>query len=383
MSESVTEVAPGIFQLRIPMPNNPLGYTLPYLVTGENGPILIDTGLQSPEGMEAFRDQLTGQLGIKPDRVQVILITHNHPDHYGLALEAKKLTNARTAMHRIDWEQNPFRMRGRNQNEGNSKGQANGATDGMEQMKNWFRRNGVPEENLVGDLFRGRGHNDKDDDAKNEHPEGIPSHGDSAEVGAGEERTPPRWNMHDMPEPDVLLDGSESYSTGAANLQAVWTPGHTPGHLCFYDRDRRILFTGDHILPIITSNVSMRMTTDGDPLGDYLASVAKVGALDVGLVLPAHEHHFDDLPGRVAELEKHHEARLTAVVNATEGGSPKNAYQVAEGVPWDVGSWEEMDDFLHRAAMGETLSHLEHLSRKGDVTRIRGDDSIVRWTVAR
>ena len=108
MAESVTEVAPGIFQLRIPIPDNPLGFTLPYLVTGPEKPILIDTGLRSEEGIEALQDQLVGQLGIKPGQIDFILITHNHPDHYGLAIDAKKLTGARTAMHRIDWEQRPL-----------------------------------------------------------------------------------------------------------------------------------------------------------------------------------------------------------------------------------------------------------------------------------
>ncbi len=104
-----------------------------------------------------------------------------------------------------------------------------------------------------------------------------------------------------------------------------------------------------------------------------------MGALDVDLVLPAHEHHFTDLKGRVAELHQHHAARLDAVRNAADG-APRTAYEVASGVPWDVGGWDEMDEFLRRAAVGETLSHLEHLSRKGTAQRIREEDSpLVKW----
>ena len=297
MAESVTEVAPGIFQLRIPIPDNPLGFTLPYLVTGPDKPILIDTGLRSEEGIEALQDQLVGQLGIKPGQIDFILITHNHPDHYGLAIDAKKLTGARTAMHRIDWEQSPFREA----MEAIKRDPNAARTGGSDRMKDWYRRHGVPENELEGELFGGRRRRAaQEEENRQEHPEGIPSHGDTAEKGAGEEREAQRWAMfREFEAPDLLLDGSEIYKTGKHNLRAFWTPGHTPGHLCWVDEEARMVFTGDHILPVITSNVSVRMTSDGDPLGDYLDSVAKVGALDVDLVLPAHEHHFTDLKGRV------------------------------------------------------------------------------------
>jgi glyoxylase-like metal-dependent hydrolase (beta-lactamase superfamily II) len=376
MAESVREVAPGVFQLRIPIPDNPLGYTLPYLVTGQDGPILIDTGLRSPEGIDALRDQLTGQLGIVPGAVQIILITHNHPDHYGLALEAKKLTGARTAMHRIDWEQNPFRQMAEAGRDERTR------SDGMERMRTWFRRHGVPDTEMEGDFMGHRGDR-RGERSRREHPEGLPAHGDSAEKGAGEERMQAMRRGHmDMEPPDVLLEGNESFTAGPAKLEAVWTPGHTPGHLCYYDSQNKRIFTGDHILPIITSNVSMRMTSDGDPLGDYLGSVAKVGGLEVSLVLPAHEHHFTDLPGRVAQLQRHHEKRLDNVLDAVSGDRPKTAYEIAASVPWDVGAWKGMDAFLRRAAMGETLSHLEHLAKRGKVRRIRAEDSYLRWTRA-
>jgi glyoxylase-like metal-dependent hydrolase (beta-lactamase superfamily II) len=355
------------------MPDNHLGYTLPYLVTGPDAPILIDTGLNSPEGIDALKDQLVGQLGIQPGRIETILITHNHPDHYGLALEAKKLTNARTAMHRIDWEQNPMREMARARSDGDGQ-----RSEGQDRMRTWFLRHGVPEEELQEMTpHRRRGHGQ---DGDSRHGEGASAHADGDEAKADAEREA-RWaHMASMEPPDVLLKGNETFTTGAAKLEAVWTPGHTPGHLCYYDRERRYLFTGDHILPVITSNVSMRMTSDGDPLGDYLDSVAKVGKLDVGLVLPAHEHHFTDLPGRVAQLQSHHEARLDAVLRAASGQA-RTAYEIAADVPWDVGTWEEMDQFLHRAAMGETLSHLEHLRKAGRIERVR-EDTVLRWTVS-
>ena len=395
--ETVHEVAPGVFQLRIPMPGNRLGYTLPYVVTGPEGRFMVDTGLQSKEGVEALNDQLVGKLGVKPNSIDLVLLTHNHPDHTGLVQEVQKLTGARTAMHRVDWESNPFRERlpteGDGQHAGGDEGRSNAARDrmaeGMAMMRNWFIRHGVPAEELEGDMFRRRGRGGRRGQAATGHGEGQ---GDSEELNPhgtrsrdGDGHGPESgddgstWNPHGAAvEPDVLLEGGETFSTGDATLEAIWTPGHTPGHVCFYDRANRMIFTGDHILPVITSNVSTRQTSDDDPLGDYLESVDKLRALEVDLVLPAHQHHFTDLGKRLAELDAHHERRLAAVLAACRGPG-RTAYEVAAEVPWDVGAWDTMDEFLRRAALGETLSHLEYLRRRERIRRYR-DDPYARWT---
>ncbi|MDP7619030.1 MAG: MBL fold metallo-hydrolase, partial [Dehalococcoidia bacterium] len=321
-NETIQEVAPGVFQLKIPMPGNRLGFTLPYVVTGPDSRFMIDTGLQSKEGVDAINDQLVGQLGIQPNSIDLILLTHNHPDHTGLVQEVQTLTGARTAMHRIDWESNPFRNRSSQGSEGSPNGSGHpgnpdhadqtnmddhGGRDrraeGMAVMRDWYIRHGVPAEEMEGDMMRRRPGRDEPDDASESahgsndghaesHPHGTRS-GSSAHRGGaqGERHDGERsggWNPHGSNfEPDVLLEGGETFSTGNATLQAVWTPGHTPGHVCFFDRENRMIFTGDHILPVITSNVSTRMATEDDPLGDYLDSIDKLRELDVALVLPA------------------------------------------------------------------------------------------------
>ena len=77
--ETVKQVYPGIFQLRIPIPNNRLNHTLSYLLVGSDGHILIDTGIYSEQGLESFKEQIN-QIGIQADSIDTILITHNHPD---------------------------------------------------------------------------------------------------------------------------------------------------------------------------------------------------------------------------------------------------------------------------------------------------------------
>jgi hypothetical protein len=106
-----------------------------------------------------------------------------------------------------------------------------------------------------------------------------------------------------------------------------------------------------------------------------------VAQREVEVVCPAHEYIFYDLPGRVAQLQRHHEARLNAVLRALDDQA-KTAYAVAERVPWDVGNWEGMDLWLRRSAMGETLSHLEVLVSQGRVRRSQNGEAIT-FEVAR
>ncbi|MBI4328746.1 MAG: MBL fold metallo-hydrolase [Chloroflexi bacterium] len=331
MSESVTEATPGVFQLHIPIPDNPLGYTLPYLVTGPEGHVLIDTGWNSPAGEEALRDQLVGQLGVKPGSVKHIILTHWHPDHSGLTPTAKEMTGAPVTMHRVDWETWMPRLT---------------TTPGFaEEMVSWHLGHGYPETELEGLAPPWA--------RRQAHPTPHQAH------------RPHEWGIA---KPDFLAEGGESLVVGPLKLEVVWTPGHTAGHICLYDRGRRLVFTGDHVLPVITSNVSLQHHLGGDPLGDYLRSLEKVAALDADLVLPAHEYHFSGLKERVEQVKHHHDYRLQAVMKATAGGS-KTAYHIAERVPWDVGSWGKMNSWLRRAALAETLAHLEHLRLQGKVVQ--------------
>jgi glyoxylase-like metal-dependent hydrolase (beta-lactamase superfamily II) len=112
--------------------------------------------------------------------------------------------------------------------------------------------------------------------------------------------------------PDRTLTDGDLADVPGWKLRALHTPGHTPGHLCFVDERSRRLFSGDHILPRITPNISVQRGEPATPLEDYLNSLAKVRDLDVEEVLPAHEWRFKGLPERVDAIAAHHERRLAA-----------------------------------------------------------------------
>ena len=99
---------------------------------------------------------------------------------------------------------------------------------------------------------------------------------------------------------------------GGYSLQAVETPGHTPGHMCLYDAEKKLLFCGDHILGTITPNICIELSTE-NPLQDYLASLQKVEKLDVQTLLTAHGTPVENMYARIQELYRHHQERLAEV----------------------------------------------------------------------
>jgi glyoxylase-like metal-dependent hydrolase (beta-lactamase superfamily II) len=163
---------------------------------------------------------------------------------------------------------------------------------------------------------------------------------------------------------DVLIeDGDRPLGTDAP-LRALWTPGHTPGHLCFADERYDVLLTGDHILPRISPNISPAPGGADDALGTYLASLAAMADLDPDEVLPAHEYRFAGLPARVRQLQRHHRARLDEVIDVVTAADGCSTLEVAERLTWSR-PWDQSQGLVRRSAIGETFAHLLHLERQG------------------
>jgi glyoxylase-like metal-dependent hydrolase (beta-lactamase superfamily II) len=179
--------------------------------------------------------------------------------------------------------------------------------------------------------------------------------------------------------PDVLLQGGETIATGKFNLQVVWTPGHSPGHICLYEPTQKILFSGDHVLPVITPNISLTPAATNNPLGDFINSLLTVKKLAVDIVLPAHENIFRDLPKRVDEIIRHHEVRSAEILKAMNR-QEMTAYQIAELVTWmpEQGGikYADLKPVAQLSAVSETLAHLKAMSVDGKVTSVTRDNIV-------
>jgi glyoxylase-like metal-dependent hydrolase (beta-lactamase superfamily II) len=146
---------------------------------------------------------------------------------------------------------------------------------------------------------------------------------------------------------------------GGRILDAVATPGHTAGHLVFHDSYRAQMFTGDHVLPTITPSIGFEATPMGNPLRDFMNSLAKVRSMPDARLLSAHGPVTDSVHARVDELIAHHGARLDATEAAVRGRSA-TAYEIAQVLPWTrrLRGFDELDPFNQMLAVNETAAHL-------------------------
>ena len=142
-------------------------------------------------------------------------------------------------------------------------------------------------------------------------------------------------NIHPVKENDLI-------SVGDYTFQCIETPGHSNGHICLYELDKKILISGDHILSNITPNI-FQWLDDDKSMEDYLSSLDKVYHYDVKVVLPGHHRIFYNHKERINELKEHHESRNNEILGILNGQG-KTAYQVASQMHWDL-TYKTWDQF--------------------------------------
>jgi glyoxylase-like metal-dependent hydrolase (beta-lactamase superfamily II) len=311
----VLDLVDGIRRVTFPLPTKP-GHVHCYLLPTRDGYVLVDTGLRLPDLEERWQSIL-GRLDAP---VTAIAITHFHPDHVGGGQTAADLTGAPVHQGELDYDQCR---------------QVWGSASWEVRIADWFRNHGVPEE-VARDLL---------------------------EAGALY-----RPFISYAPDPLPLREGDRVCGWDVLEL-----PGHADGHLCLL-RDG-VLVAGDHLLPEITPTVGVYPEGGPDPLGQYLASLARTVGLDLRLALPGHGEPIEDPASRARAIIVHHEERLSETETAL-GGSPRTGYEVSLVLFPDASSASS-----RRFAVAETLAHLERLVVLGRAARA-GDSRVVTYTAA-
>jgi glyoxylase-like metal-dependent hydrolase (beta-lactamase superfamily II) len=313
----------GLWSVPVPIPGNPLGYTLVYALESERGLVLIDAGWEHEESWTALTEGL-GTLGLDIGGVYGVVVTHHHPDHAGLAGRVRSASGAWIAMHHAD-------------------------AAVVRAFREIVRGGGRREWDLAALRSAGAG----------EH--------DLAEYGEGGPNGPRR--IDPPAQPDRELSDDEFVDLPGRRLRVVWTPGHSPGHICLHLEDAGLMFTGDHVLPRITPHIGLYPydTPDVDPLSDYLESLRKVADLATATgapgALPAHEHRFAGIAARAGEIAEHHEERLGEVAGLL-ADEPATLWDIASRMTWNV-PWAKMHPVMRRMATGEAAAHLRTLERRG------------------
>jgi glyoxylase-like metal-dependent hydrolase (beta-lactamase superfamily II) len=323
----VERVRPGLWSIPVPLPMNSLRYVFVYVFETDAGPYIVDAGWNTDEAYAAL-DSGLGALGCGLLDVQGVLVTHIHPDHYGLAGRVREASGAWIALHGADAALIHSRYQ-------------------------------EPEEllKLVGEMLR---------------RVGAPAD----EIDSLQRAAMPVLPLVSAVKPDVVLEDRDAPDVPGWDLVALWTPGHSPGHLCFWEPRHRVLLSGDHVLPRITPNVSFHPQAGPDPLGSYLESLDRLREYDAQEVLPAHEHRFVGLRTRLDQLREHHEARFAEVLASVDAGVD-TAWGIAARMGWSR-PWDRIEGFMRRAAIAEAMAHLRALEKRGLLVETRGEPS--RWS---
>ena len=209
----VEHVRPGIWSIPVPIPNNPLRYVLVYALELDSGVALVDAGWPTDDAWDALDAGLIEAGGSMGD-VQAVVVTHLHPDHYGLAGRVREASGAWVGLHPADAKLLDSRYHD---------------TDGLiERMRELLEMSGVPQDKLP-DLNMA-----------------------SMEIKS----------TLNVALPDRLIEDHQMLDLPGWDFRAVWTPGHSPGHICLHSDRHSVLLSGDHVLPRITpTSLSIRSSS--------------------------------------------------------------------------------------------------------------------------
>ncbi len=321
-SGTTMEVAPGIKWLRMPLPMS-LDHINLYLIEDDDGWAVVDTGIRGEETRNVWKEIIANELEGKP--ITRIICTHMHPDHTGQSGFLYEHFEAPLYMSFSEYYQG--KTMGAMMSEG-----------GSWQMSEYFLKAGI-EQSFLESMREARS-------TFAPEPDDLP-----------------------LPGSFIRLTDGDELKLGENNWKVITGTGHSPEHVTLYCQELRILVSGDQILPVITSNVSVHPTEPfANPMVGWLESHEKFKAIlpnDI-LVLPAHNMPFYGVQERLQQLIDHHEDRMLILEeNCIE---PQIAMDL---LPFLFA--RKLEGYTVIMALGECIAHLHCLMTRNRIERIIDD----------
>ena len=286
----------GIRRVELPLPFQP-GSVNVYLVPQDDGWILVDCGMNMPAALPAYE-----AAGIRWTEIRQTVLTHVHPDHSDLAARIRELTGAPVRMHRR--EEDVLR--------------------GLETPRQWLSwQDGVL------------------------HGAGVPADA----RGSIQHEFRRMCALFPAMAADSYIEDGEIIPTALGPMQALLTPGHAAGHMCFYLPERRILLAGDQLLRPRTPH--LEWSEQGCALAEFRASLERLARLDVDWVFPSHGRAFGGHRPRIESLLNHSREMGTRIRNLQAAG-------LGSAHDFALAYWNRpMAAFEHRTAVFEMLANLQ------------------------
>lgn len=309
----LTHVHASLYALQVPIPY-PMRFVTVLIDTAR--PVtLVDAALDTPEAREAIEDALA-ELGLHWERIERVIITHHHPDHYGLAGLIEERSGATVHMLDLDIARGERYWRA--------------WETWLPGHRKHFEDHGLPQDLLM-------------------------------ELEVESRRS--RARVHPASRVHPLKEG-ERLDLAGLPWEVLWLPGHADGHLGLWQEGERLLIAGDAILPRISPNVGLYGYSRPDPLGDYLGTLKKLHDLAPRRAIVGHYGPFlDDTATRAAELLAHHAERLD-LCRAELRARARTAFDLSFAM-----FARDLSPSARRFALAETLAHVEYLRLHGEVLR--------------
>jgi len=257
--------------------------------------------------------------------VRLLVCTHSHSDHYGLAGPITTAAGCELWMHPA-W--------------GHIRLQADNPAAAVERRIEVGRQSGVPPAAL--ERYR--------------------------ELRSADEES----TIAELREPDRELVPGVEVETDLGTWQVHHTPGHAPSHVVLHQPERRLMITGDHLLG--RTVLFFDYGHSADPVGEFLVSLDTVEPLEVDLCLPGHGRTFRDPEAKIAEARRRVDENLERVRAVLREGGELTAFDVVTTVAGEgqlnlqTGGW----------MLQIVLAHLDHLALRGEIEAVEGSEP-KRW----
>jgi glyoxylase-like metal-dependent hydrolase (beta-lactamase superfamily II) len=322
-------ILPGVWRLRLPLPWPGVPHGNAWAVAAGSGVVLFDTGMGGPGGLAQLERALY-QAGLKLEHVRLLVCTHAHSDHYGLAGPIIDATGCELWMHP------------------NHKHMTSAAEDpdaALNRRIEVARSAGVPAAAL--ERYR------------------------EARKGQG-------LGVDRIVLPDRNLLPGVEIDTDLGRWQVYETPGHAPSHVTFHQPDRGVLISGDHLLGRVSLYYDYGWTPD--PAGEFLNSLDVVEGLNASLCLSGHGRPFRDVREHIVANKREVTGRIEKVRAALEQG----AMTPFEIVPALIGEENRGNPMMVQWGLGEVLVYLRYLERREQAAKVEDGsaEDVVRWALA-
>lgn len=319
-------VLPGIWRLRLPLPWPGVPHGNAWALGAGDGIVLFDTGIGGKGRLRAL-DLALGQAGFGFEDVKLLVCTHSHTDHYGLAAPITERAGCELWMH-PRWE--------------HVRQMVDDPAAALEQRLEVARQSGVP----PAALERYRESREDDDEV---------------------------W-IDAIREPDRDLVPGVEVETDHGTWQVYETPGHAPSHVVLHQPESKLMISGDHLLG--RTILFFDYGHSPDPVGEFVSSLDEIEPLEVDLCLPGHGRPFRDPENKIAEARRQVE-EIEGKVRASLEQGERTAFEVVadflgpENVSGPASAW----------VLQIVLSFLDHLALAGEAVAIEGTDP-QRWALA-